>query len=180
MVQLITKYDLDGYKYIADSVRSSSIWPQFVSEAQMLDVKPWLGDALLNELVTQESTNPSSYSALNLTLLNGGSYVYQTHTYLFQGLKACIMYYAFGRFTNRSSFNYTAAGIVVKDSDLSTPVSDKVIQRLETESRLTAEAIKDEITLYLTRNYASYPLWQSGSCGYPSFGKNRPFIAVGD
>jgi hypothetical protein len=164
MISLVTKADLDQYKYIADSIKNSTTWPQFVSEAQLLDVKVWLGDALLNEIITQASTLPTTISADNQTLLDGGSYVYQTHTYLFQGLKAAILYYAFARFTNRTAFNYTAAGIVIKDSDLSTPITDKQMQRLETEARLTADAIKCEVETYLNRNYLLYPLWRNNSC----------------
>ena len=178
MTPLVVLNDLENYKYIADSVRNSTIWGQFVSEAQMLDVKPWLSDALLNELVTQKATDPETLTAANLTLLNGGSYTYLTKTYLFQGLKAAIMYYAFGRFTNRMSFNYTAAGIVKKDSDFSTPATDKDIQRLETEARLTADAIKDEVILFLNRNATTYPLWSSSCLVYST--RNRPFTVYGD
>ena len=178
MTPLVVLNDLENYKYIADSVRSSTIWGQFVSEAQMLDVKPWLSDALLNELVTQKATDPETLTAANLTLLNGGSYVYLTKTYLFQGLKAVIMYYAFARFTNRMSFNYTAAGIVKKDSDFSTPATDKDIQRLETEARLTADAIKDEVILFLNRNTATYPLWVNNCLVYST--RSRPFSVMGD
>ena len=178
MTPLVVLNDLENYKYIADSVRNSTIWGQFVSEAQMLDVKPWLSDALLNELVTQKATDPETLTSANLALLNGGSYVYLTKTYLFQGLKAAIMYYAFGRFTNRMPYNYTAAGIVQKDSDLSTPVSDKIVQRLETEARLTADAIKDEVILFLNRNKADYPLWSSSCLVYST--RSRPFSVIGD
>lgn len=164
MIALVTKTDLDQYKYIADSVKNSVTWPQFVSEAQMFDVKIWLSDALLNELITQAGP-PAAFTPDNTKLLDGGSYVYQTHTYLFQGLRAAIIYYAFARFTNRTAFNYTAAGIVVKDSDLSTPISDKIMQRLETEARLTAEAIKCEVITFLNRNYLLYPLWHDHMCG---------------
>ena len=159
MINLVTKADLDNYKYVADSVKNTDSWPQFVSEAQLLDIKVQISDALLNELTVQAATLPTTFSAANVALLNGGSYVYQERTYLFQGLKAAIIYYAFGRFTNRTPYNYTAAGIVVKESDLSDPVSDKVIQRLETEARLTADAIMCEVILFLNRNYLLYPLW---------------------
>lgn len=153
MISLVSKSDLDNYKYIADSVKNSISWPQFVSEAQLLDIKFWLTDALLNEIITQASTLPVSLTVANLALLNGGTYTYQTRTYLFQGLKACIIYYAFARFANRTSVNFTAAGVVVKDSDFSTPATDKQIQRIETEARLTADALKCEILSYLNRNY---------------------------
>ena len=179
MISLVTKADLDQYKYIADSVRNSATWPQFVSEAQMLDVKIWLTDPLLNEIVTQESTLPKTISVANQILLDGGSYVYNSKTYLFQGLKAAIIYYAFARFTNRTPYNYTAAGIVIKDSDLSTPATDKQIQRLETEARLTAEAIKCEIMLYLDRNYTLYPLWNDRCCSHSCIA-SRPFKVIGE
>jgi len=182
MIALVTKADLDQYKYVADSVKNSISWPQFVSEAQMLDVKNWLGDALLLEIIGQSSTSPTTVSALNQALLDGGTYTYLSHTYHFQGLKAAIIYYAFARFTNRTSFNYTAAGIVVKDSDLSTPATTKDIQRLETENRLIAEAIKCEVITYLNRNYTLYPLW--GDSAYCKCGShctdNRPFKVIGD
>jgi len=181
MISLVTLTDLQSLKYVCDSVKNSTSWPQFVSEAELFDIKVWLGDALLDEIVTQFSTSPQTISAANQLLLDGGSYVYQSKTYLFQGLKNCIIYYAFARFTNRTPFNYTAAGIVVKDSDLSTPVSDKVVQRLETESRLMADAIKCEIQTFLNRNYANYPLWQNqnGVCG-SSCGNNGRIQMIGD
>ncbi|MCJ7447897.1 MAG: hypothetical protein MUO72_09400 [Bacteroidales bacterium] len=181
MISLVTKADLDNLKYISDSIKNSTTWPQFVSEAQMLDVKSWLTDALLLEIIGQASTLPTTISAANQILLDGGTYIYLSKNYFFQGLKACIIYYAFARFTNRTAFNYTAAGIVLKDSDLSTPVSDKQLQRLETEARLTADAIKCEVITYLNRNYTLYPLWADKVCGCGSSCNDpRPFTVMGD
>jgi len=180
MINLVTKSDLDQYKYIVDSVKNSVSWPQFVSEAQMLDVKLWLSDALLLEIINQASTLPTTISVANQKLLDGGTYTYLTRTYHFQGLKAAIIYYAFARFTNRTPYNYTAAGIVVKDSDLSTPATDKQVQRLETEARLTAEAIKCEVVTYLNRNHTLYPLWSDRGCCSSSCSDNRPFRVIGD
>lgn len=181
MIALVTKADIDNYKYIADSIKNHTSWFQFVSEAQLLDVKVWLTDALLLEIIGQASTLPTTISVNNQKLLDGGAYIYNSRAYYFQGLKACIMYYAFARFTNRTSFNYTAAGIVVKDSDLSTPATTKDIQRLETEARLTADAIKCEIIIYLDRNHALYPLWANKACGCGSIcSNNRPFMVLGD
>jgi len=164
MKALVTKADVDEYKYIADSVRNSTTWDQFVKEAMLLDVKNWLGDGLMSELITQNETLPTTFSTANKTLLDGGTYTHSDCTYMFQGLKACIIYYAFARFTNRTPYNYTAAGLVVKESDYSNPVSDKVVQRLETEAELTAEALRDEIILFLNRNCADYPLWKGDCC----------------
>jgi hypothetical protein len=177
---LVTKTDLDDYKYVADSLKNTTQWPQFVSEAQLLDVKVQIGDAFLNELVTQFAA--STLTADNQKFLNGGSYVHNDITYLFQGLNAAIIYYAFARFSNRNSVNYTAAGVRVKDSDFSTPASDKMIQRLETEARLTADALMCENVLYLNRNYLLYPLWaQYYRCRGNGCNKDRGrFEVIGD
>jgi hypothetical protein len=177
MQPLVTKSDLSDYKYVADSVKNIAVWPQYVSEAQLFDVRPWLGDALLNEIVTQANTSPDSLTALNDKLLDGGTYVFEDTTFMFQGLKAAIIYYAFARFTSKSSYNYTQAGITVKDSDLSTPASDKAIQRLQTENYLMAEAIKDDILLYLRRNSSDYPLF---NCYNKRSRRPGTFYAVGD
>jgi hypothetical protein len=177
MISLVALTDIQDLKYIVDSVKNNVAWPQFVSEAQQLDVKSQIGDALLNELITQYPV----FSIENAILLNGGSYVYNTYTYLFQGLRTAIAYYAFARFTNRTPFNYTAAGITVKDSDLSTPATTKDIQRLETEARLTADAIMCEVILYLNRNYLLYPLWSDFGCGGLKCRDNRGiFKTIGD
>ena len=179
MNALVNKADLDQYKYVADSVKNLTIWGQFVLEAQQFDVKNWLGDALLNELSNQAV--PDKFTALNLTLLNGGSYSYNDCTYLFQGLRAAIIYYAFARYTNYMAYNYTAAGIVIKESDYSTPVGDKITQRLETDSRLKAEAIRDEVVLYLCRFSDDYPLWRNGNCGCGMRdNRTRTFKVLGD
>ncbi len=177
MINLVTKADLDEYKYIADSVKNHTTWAHFVSEAQMLDVKVWLGDGLLLELVGQYESN--SITPANQKLLDGGTYNHAGKMYHFQGLKATIIYYAFARFTNRSSFNYTAAGIVIKESDFSTPATTKDIQRLTTEAHLTAEALKCEVMTFLNRNRDDYPLWRDRSCG-TRCNDYRPFIAIGD
>ena len=176
MTALVTKADLDAYKYVADSIKNASTWPQFVSEAQLLDVKCWLGDSLLSELITQSETSPPSLSTANLALLNGGNYTYQGRLYIFQGLKAAIIYYAFARFTSRQPYNYTQAGITVKDTDYSTPASDKAVQRMATEAMLTAASIKDEVILFLRRNAVTYPLYKCSA----SNGRPRTFFVIGD
>ena len=176
MTALVTKTDLDNYKYIADSVKNSAVWPQFVIEAQSFDVKYWLGDGLLNEICEQEAGSPQELSTANSTLLNGGSYVYLTKTYLFSGLKAVIIYYAFARFINWQQVNITQAGITIKDTDFSTPASAKDIQRMATEAKLTADAMREELELFLSRNSTTYPLY---SCG-TNVKRIRTIYAVGD
>jgi hypothetical protein len=95
---------------------------------------------------------------------------------MFGGLKAAIIYYAFARFTSRSIYNYTQAGLTVKVSEFSTPASDKAVQRLATEAMLTASSFKDEIVLFLRRNSTTYPLFKCST----SNGRPRTFLVIGD
>jgi hypothetical protein len=176
MQALVTKTHLDAYKHIADSVRNVATWPQYVVEAQMFDVKHWLGDALLNELLEQAAGSPEAITPANETLLAGGSYVYNAKTYIFGGLRACIVYYAFARFISRSPYNFTAAGITVKDSDFSTPASDKAIQRMATEAMLAATSLRDEVKVFLSRNPTTYPLYEPGN----TTSRPRTFHVLGD
>ncbi len=176
MASLVTQTDLSKYRSIAESVKNNSLWEQSVLEAQLLDIKIWLGDELLNELDEQISASPSELTDDNNLLLNGGKYIYQTRTYLFQGLKAVIIYYAFSRFISRSSYNFTQAGVTIKDTDFSTPATDKAIQRLSTEAMLTASSLKDEVILYLRRNSTKYPLFRCNNDN----GRPRTFYVIGD
>ncbi|MDX9789260.1 MAG: hypothetical protein WDA29_10395 [Flavobacteriaceae bacterium] len=177
MKALVTKEDLDEYKYIADSVKNRQTWEQMVNEAVLLDVKNWLGESLLAEIIEQNEKIPVEFSAENKLLLSGGRYEYNKRTYMFQGLKAAIIYYAFARFTNRMQVNYTALGLVIKESDYSNPVSDKTVQRLVTEAKLTADAIRDEISLFLNRNCRDYPLWRTRFVGDH---RTRTFKVLGE
>jgi hypothetical protein len=176
MEALVTLSDLSAYKYVMDSVKNTAVWPQFVDDAQCFDVKPFLGDPLLSELIDQASTSPTSFSTANQTLLNGGKYTYELKNYLFRGLKACIIFYAFSRYGSKSPYNHTALGIVQKTSDYSDPVSDKTIQRLSTDDLMIADAIREEILLFLKRNSTTYPLFECANTKRQS----RTFTVVGD
>ncbi len=176
MIPFVTKSDLDVVKHVADSVKNVATWPQFVIEAQRFDVKHWIGDALLNDIDSELSASPAELSTANQKLMDGGSYTYQNQTYLFGGLKLCIIYYAFARFVNRNPYNFTAAGITVKDTDFSTPASDKAIQRIVTEATLMAASLKDETVLFLRRNASTYPLYKC----HRSNGQPRTFFVIGD
>jgi len=173
MIDIVTFDDLKNYKYIADSVKNQTQWPLCVKESQLFDVKTWLGDGLLNEILTQ--VEAGTVTAYNQTLLDGGTYIYGTYTYMFQGLKSVLIYYAFSRFISRAPYNFTAAGITVKESDYSNPAEEKAIQRLSTEAYLSATAIKEEIELFLKRNQADYPLYNCGTTSH-----RARITAIGD
>ena len=157
MKNLVNRNDAGKFRYFADSIKNETGFDQACLEAELLDIQPWLGSALLYELKTQNDTD--ALTAYNTTLLNGGSYVYNDDTYTFEGLKAAIIYYAFARWRRRDGVTVTAFGSVVKSSDFSEPVPESVRMRLSKDDFEIAEALKLDIIRYLNRNIDDYPLW---------------------
>ena len=142
---------------MADSIKSEQLLDQCVKEAMFFDIQKFLGQTLFYEVALEVDEN--DISALNLTLLNGGEYTYSDYTYYFQGLKACLAYYAFARYTKRTGVHYTQTGVVTKSDDYSEPVSDKTRSRMANDDYALAEGLRLEIIDYLNRNYTDYPLW---------------------
>lgn len=159
MINLISKSDFSPYKYIANSIKNEQSLDQCIQEAQLFDIKKWLGDALLKELCDQSATSPESLTTINELLLNGGEYTYNDNTYTFTGLKACLIYYTIARYVKYDSIKFTMGGIVKKEDIYSQPVDDKTIQSLSHNEYEKAEALRIEIIEYLNRFDDSYPLW---------------------
>ena len=153
----ITKTDLTKFRYISESAKNAVLLEQCIIEAMAFDIQPILGAALFQSLV--EAVDENDFTELQTKLLEGGAYTYNETTYPLQGVKACLAYYAFSRYTKRDGVFYTATGMVQKNDTLSEPVSDKTRQRLSSEDNAIAEALKLEIIDYLNRNSTSYPLW---------------------
>ena len=157
MKNWVEKTDFHDLRYMANSVKSDQLLNQCVSEAMIFDIQPLLGSALFYELVSQ--FDAKDLTELNAKLLDGGTYLYYDNTYIFQGLKKCVAYYAFARYTKRDGVKYTASGPVMKDDDLSDPINDKTRVRLANEDYEMAGALRAEVMQYLNCNYESYPLW---------------------
>jgi hypothetical protein len=161
MKPLLNKTNLGRFRYISDAIKSDSQLDQCITEAQIFDVKKWLGDALLYELVSQYESN--NLTALNNTLLEGGNYTVDSTTYTFSGLRACIIYYAWARYIKRDSIKFTATGVVKKDADFSEPATLKELQMLSADATASGDALKLEIMDYLNRKSTDYPLWNCRS-----------------
>lgn len=161
MNRLLNKQDFVKRLFISDKFESEPLLLKCIHEAQLFDVKKWLGDSLLNELSTQFDAN--TLTTLNNTLLDGGSYTYDENTYFFSGLKDCIAYFTWARFIKTDAFKFTATGIVKKNDTLSEPASNKDLQMLSGDALSSADALKLDVIDYLNRNKVSYPLWNCRS-----------------
>lgn len=159
MVNLINKSDFAQYVDIPSSIDIYKNLDKCIKEAQLFDVKVWLGDQLMKELNDQASTCPTSFSTENDFLLNGGDYEYEDDNYLLEGLKACIAYYSLARLVKSDQLKLTVGGIVKKEVEFSTLVDDKTLLRRSNDYFNNAEALKLEIIQYLNRFENDYPLW---------------------
>lgn len=157
MKLLLSRKEFGKFEFIPDTVISEQNLNKSIQEAQLFDVKKWLGDALLSELLSEYTDN--DLTDLNISLLNGCEYTYNDTTYFFEGLRACIAYFAWSRYVKRDSLNYTTTGIVKKNDTLSEPATNKDLQMLSGDALSSADALKLDVIDYLNRNRLSYPLW---------------------
>ena len=156
MKQIIVLSDIQRFKHIYTAFKSETNLDGHIQEAQMCDLKPWLGDAFLLELTEQRATN--SLTEPNKLLMYGGSYIYDNKTYYCEGIAAYMAYSVHARYVLRSSVALTQYGAVVKESDYSTPASSKQIAEIKGLSESSAEAIKQSIVELLTKKQSDYPL----------------------
>ena len=176
MKQLIVKSDIDKFRSIASAFDGERNIDGYILEAQLMDLKAWLGDAFLYELCEQRATN--SLTDANKLLLYGGSYTATVcnvdQTFYLEGLAACLAFYTHARYTLRSQVQQTRFGAVVKESDYSTPASGKQIAEIKQISEENAEALKQDCILLIRRKIADYPLYTQ----YTTSEKRRSKINV--
>lgn len=92
----------------------------YITEAEQLNIKPVLGDALFLDILSQEEDE--TYAML----LSGGTYTAcDGELYSFVGLKVALSYFVFAKFVMVGDFQTTRYGTVFKESDYSTHISSK-------------------------------------------------------
>lgn len=175
MNYLITTEDFKAYRQITDNQLASKIDP-YIKEAQFIDLREALGDALYYDLVN------NSGNSIYQTLIDGSTYVdTQGYTVSHEGLKPVLVYFAYARYIENSGSHDSAYGQVTKRNEHSDPISEKTLARKVTNARSTAKAYLNDVIKYLNVNFEDYPLWRvscSPSGGDPSGGIK--ITAVGD
>lgn len=158
MTELITISDIKAIKGIADNVNTVKDLAPHILEAQLFDLRPFIGDEFYLSLVDDFNSSPSlaDYS----DLFNGVRYTYGGNSYEQYGIKTVLAYYTYARYLAQGGVKDTPSGLMLKNSTHSSHVSDKTITRLVAQATSAAKAHEDMITDYLSRNAASYPLWK--------------------
>ena len=91
----------------------------YITETEMMYVKPVLGERLYLSLLEDETDSNAKYAML----LNGGSYSVNGEMFTFVGLKAAISYFVFAKNVMVGDFVPTRFGIVMKEADYSSHIS---------------------------------------------------------
>jgi hypothetical protein len=131
----------------------------WIREAQRFDIRPILGDAFYQDFVTKfNNTGASEYSAYQ-DLLNGVTYTYNSQTIKFEGVKPCLVYYAYARMIKNQQVNVAPHSVVQKLTPQSQPVSASMI-KLQVDDALSAAVVyQNEIIQFLDTKSTDYPLW---------------------
>jgi hypothetical protein len=144
----VTLSDIQAIRPVAANLNTTSgiaRLSMYTDEARTLDLQPALGAELLNLI----DTAPATYA----TLINGGTYVYNSVTYTFKGLKKALAYFVFSRLKRNNSSHVTAFGNVIKTDGNSEPESEKSIMRTANEAYDTGVAYLADCLDYVSRLY---------------------------
>ena len=153
---LISKSTILKYRQISKSVDETLI-NQSINDAELLDLKPLLGELLYNDLVT------NIVDAKYQDLMVGKSYTYDGKNYDFKGLEAVLANFSYARYIVFSSFVDTPFGLVTKNSQDSQAVSESNKRAMSKSAEQTAYSYFNSIRDFLNRSVVTYPLWDSGT-----------------
>lgn len=155
---LIKNSDFKSYRPISDNFVQDKmdVW---IREAQRFDIRPILGDAFYQDFITKfDDTGASEYTAYQ-NLLNGVNYTYNSQTIRFEGVKPCLIYYAYARMIKNQQVNVAPHSAVQKLVPQSQPVSASMIKMQVDDALSSAGVYQNEILQFLDTEQSTYPLW---------------------
>lgn len=123
-----------------------------IAEAQRVELKPRLGDALYLKLMEDNLADPYRL------LLEGGRWESACKgPQLLTGVKTALAYYALARIVRDGNIQATTYGAVVKDDQYSADAERAERQRQYRELFSQADGYLAEVVQYLSSNCADFP-----------------------
>lgn len=116
---------------------------RFIDEAEDMDVRPALGDKMLQYIRQNAGTLTE--------LMNGATYEYNGATYTFSGLKKAIAYYAYARLIVGGDIEVTRSGINSRDSEYSHKAVIEERQQVSRECSAIADHHMNQLLDYIKR-----------------------------
>lgn len=144
---LIDHSDLNKYTKPISNLRDMEGDKFAINEAQQMDIKPVITDAILLDLLEYIDL-PEQDDEIRNTLLNGGTYKYKNVKYYLAGLKATHAYYTYSRLV-ANSFDLTRFGSVQLKDQYSTNTADLQRKTLSNDARDTANIYMEECIRFI-------------------------------
>jgi len=150
---LISEDDIREFWSMGKNMPKAKISPQIL-RAQQSDLKPFLGQALYYDFVSNVS-DPEYQE-----LLNGKEYQYQDDTVFFTGVKPMLAAFAFSRIKRNASDFLTRGGNKHKQTDESTEIANRSIMSKAREAESEAIRMQGEVSQFLDSFRSTYKLWR--------------------
>lgn len=113
-----------------------------IEEAQMLDIKPTIGDAAYLRLFATDDADAA-------LLWRGGIYTAGGEQRVFAGLRKALLYYAYARIIRASGGTVTRFDFVRKNDDYSTSTDGKERQQAYAEAFAIADGYKADAVRFM-------------------------------
>lgn len=168
---LIKKHLIEPYEveqYARPCTADEAIVVRAIEEAELLDIKPALGDRLFNRLQNIETHD---------LLMEGGEYEACGETRTFAGLKRTLAYYTWARLINSATHHLTRLGYVVKNDDYSRSADLRERQQAVGDATAIANQYMKECLRYIEANPDIFAEYRG--CGAISANKTT-FKVIGD
>lgn len=149
MKNLITYEDLSTLARPCTTERETA--EAFIAEAQRIDLKPRIGDALYLALCQEETEDRFA------VLLDGGQWKDNSGPRLLTGVRTALAYYALARIVRDGNIQPTTYGAVVKDDQHSMDAEKAERQRQYRELFSQADTYMGEVLGYLECNRKAFP-----------------------
>lgn len=149
---LITKADISARKQISKST-DPLIIDNAIEDAELLKLKPLLGELLYNDLVANETAQKY------VDLLNKKTYQYLGDNYVSDGIKLVLIHFAHSEYILFSGEKDTPFGLVEQSNQYSKQTEFRRKQQISKKSEQTGYSYFDSVRDFLNRNLDTYPLW---------------------
>ena len=153
--QLITKADILETWHMGKNLNDDRINPNIL-RAQQSDLKPFLGDALYHDFITN-LTDPKYQD-----LLNGKEYNLDGNTIFFNGVKPLLAAWSYARIIGNNQVFVSRGGVTGKVTENSDAQPNPLVQQRDRDAKSEALRLQYEVYNFLDQNNATYLFWTKG------------------